>query len=126
MIRRGQASLPYSWLQLSDLMQSAAGHRRGRSSTDIVSALDAEERGVWNLGTGYGYSVKTIAVAVLKACGRTDCPHFDHSAVSGAQRKVVDPDKALRELSWSPRVSLDAGVEKTVLWFKENQNKETK
>ncbi len=36
-------------------------------------------------------------------------------------RYAIDNSKSVKELSWKPKISIDAGLQKTVKWYKKNQ-----
>ena len=88
----------------------------------IVSALESEKAGTWNLGTGAGVRIADVARHVAQACfpqAPTRWVHVGHAgSTGGASRKVVDPSKAKRELGWEPRVSLADGIQRTVAFFR--------
>ncbi len=46
---------------------------------------------------------------------------FDTSKPDGTPRKVLDVTR-LRELGWTAKIELGAGIESTYRWFLENQN----
>jgi len=45
---------------------------------------------------------------------------FDTSFPSGQSRRDFSLEK-IKSISWKPRHSLKEGLEKTILWYKENQ-----
>jgi UDP-glucose 4-epimerase len=90
---------------------------------DVADAtLRALERrdtgGAVNIGTGVETSVNTLlrrleAVAGVKARARHGPPK------PGEQRRsVLDPSAAKRLLGWTPRVTLDDGLRRTLEYFK--------
>ena len=91
----------------------------------IVEALQSPAAGTWNLGTGTGVRIGDVARLVVDAWGPVQ--HFDtvHGAQSGtgAQRKVVDPSKAKRDLGWEATTPLAEGIRRTVEWYRANNNK---
>jgi len=90
---------------------------------DIVEGtLLAAERGgdheVLNLGTGVETSVNDLAAAILVAAGRPDLqPLHAPPRADEVRRRVADASKARRLLGWSPRVSLEDGLRRTLLAF---------
>jgi GDP-L-fucose synthase len=69
-----------------------------------------------NVGTGLDLSIRELAEKVRDVV----CPEaqlrFDTSKPDGTPRKVLDVTK-LRELGWSPKIDLDAGIRTTYEWF---------
>ena len=89
----------------------------------IVSALEAERAGTWNIGTGVGTPIIDIAAEVLRACGvepTVATLETRDGGSTGAVRKVVDPSKAKRDLGWEATVPLAEGVRRTVEWYRLN------
>ena len=84
----------------------------------ILAALQGPP-GVYNLGSGKGYRIGAVARMVVKAVGHSCKLEYAAGGVVGASRKVVDPQKAFRELSWSPRVAPEEGIQRTVDWYRQ-------
>ncbi len=85
-----------------------------------VLALErADARGAVNVGTGIEISVNALlarleAVAGMRAAARHGPPK------AGEQRRsALDPSAAKRCLGWTPRVTLDKGLGKTLDYFKQ-------
>ncbi len=76
-----------------------------------VKALDAlrHQHGVhvWNLGTGLGYSVLEVVRAFEKVSGISVPLVFEGRRAGDIARCWADPEKALSELGWSARRSLE-------------------
>jgi UDP-glucose 4-epimerase len=64
----------------------------------------------------------TKLAAVLKSYG-VDPPSIHHAKrrVGDVKRNYSDTTKARRRLGWSPKVSLDEGLDRTVRWFLETR-----
>ena len=88
-----------------------------------IRALDRSEANgkIMNVGTGARTTIKTIAEKVTALCGNVPIlykphpkgdPHGGH-ANTDLMKKVLD---------WSPKVSLDEGIEEYCTWIKNNQN----
>ena len=43
---------------------------------------------------------------------------FDESKPDGTPRKLLDTSK-IRRLGWSPKISLEEGIQRTYDWYKE-------
>jgi NAD dependent epimerase/dehydratase len=77
------------------------------------------------LGTGREVSVGDIAKMAATACG-TSLPALTteearlRPAASEVERLVADPEKAKRLLGWTPRVSLEEGLARTVEFLRAN------
>jgi UDP-glucose 4-epimerase len=100
-----------------------------RDFTFVEDAVDATllaathpraEGEVFNVGTGVETSVNDLAAAIGRASG---CPmnveHIDRRDIDNIRRRVVNIEKIRHMLRWSPQVTLDRGLEKTVRWFEE-------
>jgi len=78
---------------------------------------------ILNIGSGENISVKEI---VKKICMLTKLgePKFNKQFSRLIENKNLFPDisKAKKLLSWKPKTSLDVGLTKTILWYKEKLN----
>jgi UDP-glucose 4-epimerase len=75
---------------------------------------------VFNDGTGLETSVNDLAEAVGRASHRqVSVEHIDRRDIDNIRRRVVNIEKIRHMLRWSPQVTLDRGLEKTVRWFEE-------
>jgi len=93
------------------VMDLAEGH---------LAALDYLQQnkrsGVWNLGTGRGVSVLEMVEAFRRASGQPIPTESKPRRSGDIAACWADPAKALRELHWGARRSLDAMVEDTWRW----------
>ncbi|WP_458526468.1 UDP-glucose 4-epimerase GalE [Onishia taeanensis] len=72
--------------------------------------------GIWNLGTGQGYSVLNMVQAFEEASGR-DVPYNIAPRRDGDIAECwADPSKAERELGWKAKRNLDAMMHDTWRW----------
>jgi len=86
--------------------------------TDVARAVTAlvenPQPGLFNIGTGRGYSVEQLARIVNVAAGQ---PGRDIVATLPSARSsylVLDPSKAQRELGWQSAVTVEAGLTELV------------
>jgi GDP-L-fucose synthase len=71
-----------------------------------------------NVGTGVDLSIRELAESVARAtdfCGEIV---WDHSQPDGTPKKQLDVSR-LRQLGWQARISLDDGLNSTVMLFRE-------
>jgi len=83
--------------------------------------------GVFNLGTGEAISIGDLAEIVIQKTGthvkvEVDAARF-RPKKSEVGRLLSDNSLARERLNWQPNVSLDAGLDKTILWVKENMDR---
>jgi UDP-glucose 4-epimerase len=89
---------------------------------DIVRAhllaMDKAVNGIYHIGTGKETSVVQLfkKLNVLTSAKQKEV----HVAACKGEvmRSALDARKAAKELGWKPEVSLEDGLKKTVLWFK--------
>ena len=91
----------------------------------FVSALKHQAETVFNIGSGDESSLRTIVDYIIERLGARDTPQF-------LETKLVEPDsepqrvvaeiKRLPELTgWSPRHSLERGLDETIQWWQTHQ-----
>lgn len=72
-----------------------------------------------NIGSGQQYSMKDILEKIDKIDNRKLNINWDFEAIQVEPKVwVADISKAKKILRWEPRVSLEKGLEKTYLWWK--------
>ena len=83
---------------------------------DVVRALllAGERRsGVFNVGTGVETSVAELHAICERAVGVSSPPRFEPPRPGDAQRSVLDPSRATRELGFTASISLENGIAAT-------------
>jgi nucleoside-diphosphate-sugar epimerase len=106
----------------------------GVATRDFLYAADAAraivtavERGIGNalpinLGSGEDVSMRDLASRLAALCGHdTSLIDWDASQPDGQPRRLLDTTRARDVLGWSPQVSLDEGLRRTVSWAEETQ-----
>jgi dTDP-glucose 4,6-dehydratase len=77
---------------------------------------------IYNLGTGRAVSVLAIAEAVCQATGRAyDCIEHIGDRPGQVAKHVADASRFSERFGWRPEVSFEAGLERTVRWYTENE-----
>ena len=78
----------------------------------------AEASGIFNLGSGRGASVKDIFRALQQATGYRHAAVLGPAKVGETRHIYLTAEKARRSLGWSPTLSLEEGLRRTVEYFK--------
>ncbi|NUQ84257.1 MAG: NAD-dependent epimerase/dehydratase family protein [Anaerolineales bacterium] len=77
--------------------------------------------GIFNIGWGRPTSVNDIFNTLAKVTGYPHAASFGPAKVGETRHIYLDAAKAKRELGWSPTLSLEDGLERTVAYFKESE-----
>ncbi|NUO62997.1 MAG: NAD-dependent epimerase/dehydratase family protein [Gemmatimonadaceae bacterium] len=76
--------------------------------------LDAR---AFNVGTGFGTDVLTVAKSLQRAAGKEAKINFAPKRPGEQQTSFVSIEKAGKVLGWKPEVALDDGLRRTFEWF---------
>jgi len=97
-------------LYISDLVDFIEmAIERQRSSFELV-----------NVGCGEGISIKLLVEKIIRISEKILLLKFDTSKPTIPFNLVVNIDKARRVFGWAPKISLDAGISKTLDWYIQN------
>jgi UDP-glucose 4-epimerase len=92
---------------------------------DVIRAnllsLSPEGFHVFNVGTGRETDINTIFDLVLKSSGKKVQPTRAPRPQGEQLRSVLDCGRIEQMLGWTPEVSLEEGIEKTVSWFRSGE-----
>ena len=72
-----------------------------------------------NVGTGEDVTIKELAETIADVVGYTRDIDWDTTKPNGTPRKVMNVDR-IKQLGWTPKISLREGIETTYQWYKEN------
>ncbi len=79
-----------------------------------------EVRGqAFNFGVGTPKSVLELFAAIIRLCGKEVQLHILNEAKNEIQVQYLSSAKAERVLGWKPRYELEAGLLKTIEWYKQ-------
>jgi UDP-glucose 4-epimerase len=81
-----------------------------------VLALEQGSGEMVNIGTGVGTSVLDIVAGINRILGTRLDPIFEAARPGEIQRIYLDATRAKQVLGWSPAVSFDEGLRRTVEW----------
>lgn len=84
----------------------------------FLLAMGKPASGVINIGTSKETNLNTLYGKVARAYGSKLKPVYGPPKFGEEHRSAVAIRLAAEELGWKPAVSLDAGLKKTVAWFR--------
>lgn len=103
----------------------------GREARDLLHAddlMDAVERALdappaagfalYNVGLGVAYPVREVVHRIVAASGRDLAVTFDADRPTLDFSLALDSGRIARALGWHPRVDLDAGIRRTLDWYR--------
>jgi len=71
-----------------------------------------------NIGTSMRYKIKDVASKILKLTGHHPKQVvFDTTKPTGVISRALDNSRARKLLGWTPKVSLEEGLERTISWY---------
>lgn len=70
-----------------------------------------------NVGVGEDLSIAELAELIANICQYQGRIEFDASKPDGTMQKLLDTSR-MRNQGWSPRVSMEEGISKTIDWYK--------
>ncbi|WP_322551190.1 GDP-L-fucose synthase [Flavobacterium psychraquaticum] len=73
-----------------------------------------------NIGTGEDLAIKDLALLIKKTVGYEGNLMFDSSKPDGTPRKLLDVSK-INNLGWKHKISLEEGINKTLVWLKDTK-----
>jgi GDP-L-fucose synthase len=88
----------------------------------IVRALDRlEGSDPINLGAGREISIRDLATTIAALAKFRGGLTWDPTQPDGQPRRCLDTSKAERLLDWTARTPLEAGLERTIAWYREQR-----
>ena len=87
-----------------------------------VAALDLHGYEIANLGNENPVSVNEVIAAIEKLVGRDARSKYEERHAADPQITWANTSKAKRLLSWTPTMSLQEGIRRTVDWYMENRD----
>ena len=75
---------------------------------------------LYNVGCGSAISIKDLVHKIVEISGKTLKISHDLSKPTIKTNVHLDCSKAKNQLGWSPKITLNEGINKTIVWYKEN------
>ena len=106
----GQGSQTRSLCYVSDLVEG------------IYRLLMSDQTGPINMGNPQEVTIRQLAEAIIHATGSGSSLVFEPLPEDDPQRRRPDITAARQKLGWEPRISLEAGLAKTIPYFQSELN----
>ncbi len=101
----GDGGVIRDYLYISDLTQAC------------ISALKEDIMGIYNVGSGVGYTVNQVIRFVEEVTSTELKVNYARSRAEDVNKVVLDIQKIKNEMSWSPNVSINEGLKKYYTWL---------
>jgi nucleoside-diphosphate-sugar epimerase len=94
--------------------------------SDLVSFVEAatskqeSKFELFNVGYGDSVSVKDLAGKIIASSGKNISIEYDVSKPTIKTKLCLDTSKAKDIIGWSSQISLEEGIQKTIVWYREN------
>lgn len=90
----------------------------------FVALLESDARGAVNIASGEAVSLKSVIEKIAEKLDRTHLVQLGALAAPAGEPKLVaaDVSRLNREVRWSPRYTLDAGLDATISWWRAQQD----
>lgn len=75
---------------------------------------------LYNCGAGYAVSINQLVQRIIATARKKLSVTHDLTAPTIQTSLSLDCTKAKNELGWSPKITLDDGIAKTISWYKDN------
>jgi UDP-glucose 4-epimerase len=95
-------------------------------SSLVCKVIGSDRTGVYNAGSGVGYSVLDVIGAIERATGETVELNYKPSRGFDVKSIILDSNKAYEHFGWKASVSLDAGIKKHYDWLKTQYGRSTR
>jgi UDP-glucose 4-epimerase len=85
-----------------------------------ICAMESDAQGVFNVGTGLQTDLLTLGEVILSCTGNDSAVIFGPAREGDILHSCADISKAESEFGFVPEYSLQKGLEKTLMWVKED------
>ena len=86
----------------------------------FVSILESDVEGPINIGSGKAVAVKDLIKKICAQAGKHDLVRFGDlpTPPGDPQELIADITKLTKKVGWAPKYDFDAGIEKTIHWWR--------
>ena len=90
-----------------------------RANIACCTAPEDAAGGVYNVAWGNRLSVNDLAAAIAERIGQPFQPNYDPPRAGDVRDSQADSTRAREKLGWTPEVSFEEGLERTINWYRE-------
>jgi len=101
----GDGEVIRDYLYITDLIEAC------------VCALKSEASGVFNVGSGVGYSINQVINLVEEVTSKNIEACYTESRIVDLKKVVLDINKAKKILMWEPRTTIKEGLKEHYKWM---------
>lgn len=87
---------------------------------ELALEKQSDAFGLYNCGLGTSVSIRELVEKIVAACGKSLSISHDLTKPSIPFDLALDCMRARADLGWEPRVGLDEGIMRTLLWWREH------
>ena len=84
----------------------------------VVRAAEAEQSGVFNVGTGEGIGIRALADNIAELTGGPAAHRFEPRRAGDVQSSTADVSAIREALDWKPEKTLRDGLSSTLEWYR--------
>ena len=119
----GSGNVLREFLHVDDLADACLHALENWFPNELNSPLlsDGRKLSYLNVGTGKDLSIKQLAKTIAKKVNYEGVIKWDTTKPDGTPRKNLDISR-IKNIGWSPKISLDEGLEKSIEEFKKLKN----
>lgn len=88
------------------------------AEANLLALNDLQRSGIYNLGSGEGTSVNEIFATLRGIIGYEQDPIYGPPKVGETRRIYLNAERAIQDLGWKKRWSLEDGLRETVRYFR--------
>jgi UDP-glucose 4-epimerase len=93
----------------------------GNTVEAMSRVIQSDAQGLWNVASGREVSIRELAEKIIELAGsKSRLVQKPWRPGEKGLRLVLSIDKAKRDLDYSPAVSLEEGLRRTIDWYKSN------
>lgn len=113
--------------QVIDMIGTGEGVRDFIYITDVAEAicryceLETATCSISNISTGSGVSVKTVTDMLIDICKKDIKIVWGDASDNGVLYKVLNNNKMLKDIGYTPTTSLEQGLQQTWNWIQSNE-----
>lgn len=87
----------------------------------LVNTMQNNHNGIYNIASGKGITIREISEKIIQIYGKHLKPLFKPSK-SVPTNIILDISKAIKEMHFTPTVSIDDGLDTEISWYKSVSN----